>query len=144
MRCRKWLLVAVVLGSFAVGSCVQTDKGTQLRPDVAAGLDRAAGTTETLAPLLPLVSAFWPPAAAIGGILAGLIGMWKKLKPQVTEAQDEAYLNYTVVAALVESIEKWKEGRPDDWAYLKTKLEKAIGPKAEAVIRALRNLPPKE
>lgn len=134
---KKLILLTCCLLAFALPGCESTDEGTQLKPAVAKTFDKVADVTEDALPVLGGVSLFWPPASAIAGIVGGLLVMWRKLKPQVTTARDEAEFYGSLTKALVVSIEMWRKERPDEWEYLGDKLSEVIGTKADAVIRAL-------
>jgi hypothetical protein len=103
---------------------------------VQKGLDVAAGTATG-------VSAVWPPAAIIGVILTGLAGVWRKTNPVLAAATSEQQKYYDVSASVVAAIEAFKDAAPTEYEKLKAELVKAVGPNAENVIRAIRNLPPK-
>ncbi len=138
---KKLMLTICCVMAFALAGCESTPEGTQLKPDVVETLDKAAVVTESAIPALVGISPLWPPATAVVSVLSGLLIMWRKLKPQVTTAKNEAKFYAGITKALVVSIEEWKKERPGDWEYLERKLLTAIGTKAEAVIRVLRNLP---
>lgn len=147
MKKLKWLLLCVVC-VFVVGCAKSIDPNTgeelsRLDPNYAVLFDKIAVIlTEAGAASGPL-SVFWPIAGLIGGIAGGLAGMWKKLKPKVLQAQDEAELYRKTTESIVVAIEDYKEANPVEWVKLEAKLRKLIGPRAEAVIRELRNLPEK-
>ena len=135
----KLILTICLLAVLALPGCESTDEGTQLRPDVAETLDNAAVVAEASTPALMAVSVLWPPATAVVSVLSGLLIMWRKLKPQVTKAKDEAEFYGDITEAIVDSIEEWKKVRPDDWEYLEAELVKVIGPKAYTVIGAIKS-----
>lgn len=110
-------------------------------------LDVAANMGITAAGIAGAVSVWWPPAAAIAGIIAGLIGMWAKMKPSLTLAQTKAQAAYNATQVLVGGIELLKEKAPEQWdKILKPELVQRfeeVGAIVENIVRAMRNLPEK-
>ena len=153
---RKFLkvFVLVVLSTAMLAvmyGCIQhTDPTTGIKtwvldPNVVGTVDTAANAAEQVAPTLIALSVLWPPLAAVGGIILGVVGMWKKLKPQVAKEQSKAEIAYTATSVLVNVIEDLKSNK-ELWALLKPKLQERfgeLGTSIENVIRAIRGLPPK-
>jgi hypothetical protein len=149
--CLKSLLWVTILTGLilAMYGCITTtdpatgQKVTVIDPDWSNWLTGAANAAEGAKPVLIALSAIWPPLALAVGIITGLVAAWKNLKPKVTQAQSQANQFYNLLGALVIGIESFKKENPADWTKLETKFLALIGPKAEAVIRILRGLPPK-
>lgn len=149
MRKTKILLLAVVMLAMFVGGCQKagTDPNTG---EVVYVMDsnalKMAETGEQIGEIIikvaPFLSVYWPPAMLITGILGGVLGAWKKLKPQVTAANTKAQLYYDTTGAVVSGIERFKIENPEEWLKLEEKIKKMVGPEAENVIRALRGLAP--
>ena len=87
-----------------------------------------------LAPLFPMII----PALTL---ITGGFGIWLKMKPQITKAQNRATLLHTGVSSLVMAVEELKKISPDGWEKLKTEIK--VGPEIENIIRAIRGLPAK-
>jgi len=144
----KWFVICLVL--LFVAGCVESidpvtgEKLVQLDPNTVVFIDKLAEGARVAEIGGGALSVFWPLAGLVAGIAGGLVSMWRRLKPQVAEARKETELYYNTAGAIVAAIEQFKTDYPDDWGKLETQLEKLIGEKAEAVIRALRNLPIKE
>jgi len=146
----KWIVIVMIMMIvlFVAGCVESTNPATgaklyQLDPNTAAFLDKVAEGANVAEIGGNALSVFWPIAGLIAGIAGGLVGMWRRLKPQITKAQEEADLYYNTAAGVVASIEKFKAEYPEDWEKLEVELTKLIGERAEAVIRALRGLPKK-
>ncbi len=143
------IMAGVIVATLFVAGCIDTvdpvtgEQLIRVEPNTAKLLDNIAYVAEAAQPTGGALAVFWPVAGLITGIAGGLAGMWKKLKPKVVEAQKEADLYYATTASVVEAIEEFKKAYPDDWDNLEIRLEKAIGRKTEAVIRALRGMPEK-
>ena len=114
-----------------------------IKPEVIETIDEAASTVATVGEISSAASVWYPPLAAIGGLLAGLGGAWAKIRPKLIEAQDEAELGLIAGEATAETIEKFKEQYPDEWKKLEELFSKYHGPTVEAFYRELRGLPPK-
>ena len=143
-RLRKWIAVLFL--------CVVLFVGCQITPDSAGekqyqlDLKKAAQFeeySEVTLSVLAVLGSIFPYLLPVVGIGVGALGAWRKVKPKLIEARSEANLFYDTTDALVAGIESFKKTNPDDWQKLEEPLVKAIGPKAENAIRALRGLPPK-
>lgn len=129
-----------------VAGCVREQQSdgttvTHIDPNAVAPIEVAAEIGISIAAALGIV---WPLSIPIGGILAALLAAWRKNRHKFVKSQSEAELYHNTTEAIVEAVEGWKNANETTWAKLKARLEKAIGPKAENVIRALRDLPPIE
>jgi hypothetical protein len=89
------------------------------------------------------LSVVWPVGTLIAGIFGATLAAWRKYKPLLTIAQTKADQAYNATSAVVTAIEKYKTDNPANWAALQAELEKAVGPTAENIIRAIRGLPAK-
>ena len=142
-------LSIVILLVVAAGCVKQTlpSGETVMRLDPNSPVVGAAeSAAEAGSALLPLLG---PGGALAGGILAGALAQWRRMKPALSQSRTEAEHYHAATAATVEAIEAFKSERPEEWAQLKTLLEAQIArqgldPKSvENVIRALRGLPAK-
>lgn len=108
--------------------------------------EQIAGAIKTGEAVARGVSIFWPPAALISGIL-GTAGLaLKKYKPKIAKAETQRDQFYAVAETFVYAVEQLKKDFPEDWQkHLEPILKKNIDPNGniDAVIRALRGLPPK-
>lgn len=121
----------------------------QLDPNAVAQIEKDA---DAGVGILTILSTIWPEifvpitTAALAGI-----AVWKKLKPQIVEAQSEAEIYHTATLCTVTGIEEFKKAYPDQWKNLEAKLieirDRLVSPaeqlKIENIILALRGLPPK-
>ena len=87
---------------------------------------------------------------AVGGLLTGVVGLWKGLKPKIVEAQkkaDEAerkeLLAQAAAQTMANGIESLKTQSPASWEKLKPIYVDMMktAPSIEAFIRELRGLP---
>ena len=142
---KKWILTFVVL--LALSGCrVSKDPVTgeelySVDPNTAAKVETGA---EAAIGIGTVASTFYPVLLPIVTLLSGALVAWRKMKPKLTEAQSEAEMHHSATRAVVGVLEKFKDDNPDEWAKLEERFVKAIGPKTENIIRALRGLPPKE
>ena len=135
MRLIALFVVCVLAG------CATTPSGqTILDPQAAETIDAVAAFAEPLGVSLGIL---FPPIAAIGGILAGVAGAWRKLKPRLEEAEDMAEMATVAGEATSVALEDFKVKHPEEWADLSALLRDNHGPEVENFYRALRSLPPK-
>lgn len=145
----KVSLVVVVL--LAIAGCVTTTNPATGEKNVALDPNSAIVTigeaaAEGVAAVAPFLG---PTGILIGGIAAGALGAWRKIKPSLTAAKTEAEQYHAAAAATVTGLEAFKESNPEAWAAIGTKIQEqltkqGIDPKVvENVIRGLRGLPPK-
>jgi len=141
-----WMAVVIVL-CLGVAGCIKSEGPGgetyyRVDPNIAAEVERdvAVGIT-----ILQALSIIWPELLPAGLLIAtgGGLAVWKKLKPQLTEAQTRQALYYATTEGVVGAIEQFKETNPTEWKKLKKQLDDLVGPEAENVIRALRGLPAK-
>lgn len=138
----KKYIVAIVLALLVAGCVTSTDPETgktiyQFDPNTYGPIEPIVQTGITigqlLAPLFPVII----PALTL---VIGGFGLWLKIKPQVTKAQDRATLMHTGISSLVIAVEELKEVSPESWAKLKDMIK--VGPEINNIIRAIRGLPP--
>jgi hypothetical protein len=144
--CRKLIFIMAVLVLFV--GCTTSEQGeTVIDPNFVVSaegvVETGAGIAAVLAPLLGPVSGL-----VSGGLLTAL-GLWRKVKPRIMNAETKAEVGYAVSTSLVEAIERLKKESPQDWERLKPLVNKAIAtagmdPKVlDNMIRGIRGLPPK-
>jgi len=139
---RKWILLVVVC--VAVCGCAVTQTGEPIvKPETIQALDTAAAIADPLSITATSLGILWPPAAVIGGILAGMVGAWRKMKPELEVAKTEAKLGTLAGEATATALEAFKKANPDEWGTLSDYLESNHGPTVDNFYRALRGLPPK-
>jgi len=151
MSTKKKFQVSVVLVIFMVlgagcGLVQKTQDGaTVVTPEGVKVLDAAAEIAEPAGQLATSLSLLWPPAAVLGGILAGAAGTWKKMKPEIVSARNNEQLSTAAGKSLVLAIEELKTRSPESWEKLKPLLEDFIrsGGVVENFVRELRGLPDK-
>lgn len=142
MKTRTLLTICILLA--VTGCVVEKDssgaKTVRVDAEKAEQVEKGAEAAISVSEALTVV---WPGFAAVSVGLTGLLAAWRKNKGKLTEAQTETQMYHSVTGSIVDAIEAYKEGFPDDWGYLKEKLAEKIGPKGEAIIRALRKPPEK-
>lgn len=145
------MLWAMAVGLLLVGlvgcmTAVDPNTGQKLvsvDPNAAAMGETVAGAGAAIAPL------FGPIGGGIGGILATLLVVWRKVKPQLVTLKTQAEHYHASTAATVTAIEEFKKADPANWDKLKVLIEgqltkQGLDPKIiENVIRAIRGLPAK-
>lgn len=142
---KKLLFVWLVL--FCAGCQSVTDEqGKKVYiadPNAVARIEAGAEAGVGLAGALSLI---WPALVPVAGIGAGILGTWRKMKPQVMAKTTEAEAYYKGGEVLAAALEDIKTTQPDVWAKVGPVIEKALRPVSiiEDTIRGFRNLPPKE
>ena len=127
----------------AANGCVTTVdpqtgvKTVMMDPDAAATIDGVADVAE---PLVTAAGIIFPGFAALSGLILGLIGMWRKLKPQVVAEREARDMNYIVLSGLVTAIEDYKKEDSEGWANLKAVLGDRATLTAENMIGEIRNI----
>lgn len=139
------LAVAFVLVLMFGCERVQTDDGMVTRLDPNSSVLRLVETGVAVASdVATATSPFLPIMAGVGAVSSTVLGLWlRKIKPQLTRAQSDADMYENVAEATVSAIDELKKTHPDEWAALKEKLRKTVGPETENVIRYVRGLAPK-
>lgn len=93
---------------------------------------------------------FGPIGAAVGSLLLGGLGVWRKMKPELIKQKTKAQHSHAAAAVTVTAMERWKDEHPDQWAALGEKVTSELSKQGvdptivENVIRGLRGKPPKE
>lgn len=147
MKKRKiFWFIAIVCASITVGCVQQMDPVTGeqaavMAPEAVIAIDTAAEAAPGIAAMLAL---FFPALYPVIGVVAGAAGAWGRMRPKVVAAKDEAEIYHAATESLVESIEQYRKEHPELWVHLREKLGGNIGENTEAVIRAMRGLPPKD
>lgn len=140
-----WSLL-VIITSITLG-CVRTLNPDTGQPEMKLSQEAATkidAVTEAAPGVLTLLGAFFPVLLPFAGVAVGVGGTWKRMKPKVTVAQSEARQYHAVSESLVQTIEEYKRDYPEHWEKLRIKVDRNVGANTEAVIRALRGLPPKD
>jgi len=139
---KRWIVLAVLC--VAVCGCAVTQTGKPIiDPEAVEAIDTAVSVVEPLSQTAVSLGLLWPPAAVIGGILAGMAGVWRKMKPALQEAETERDVAELAGEATATAIEEFKKAHPDEWDSLSRFLSDNHGPVVESFYRALRGLPPK-
>lgn len=142
---KKLILITICLAGLMCAGCI---KGISESGEKTYALDPNAGvkveqTIDASLSVATLASTFFPWLLTIIAPAVAIYGTWKRVKPKLVEAQGRADMYYNVTESVVTGIEDYKEANPDERAKLGAILTKFIGPEAENVIRAMRNLPSK-
>lgn len=147
MKKRKiFWFIAIVCASITWGCAQQLNpetgqQVTTIAPEAVVAIDTAAEAAPGIAALLAI---FFPALYPVIGVVAGAAGAWRTMKPKVTAAKTEAGVYHAATESLVSAIEQYKADNPEAWETLRAKLGDNIGDNTEAVIRAIRGLPPKD
>ena len=141
----KLLILMFVVPWLLIGcQRVETPQGTQYRIDVNSPEYRAIEKgAEAAEGVLWALSSIWPvlgiAASAVGSVAVTL----RKMKPKLDDLQQKKDLYYDSTKEIVLAIERFKAENPEEWEKLEEKLIGMIGEETDAVIRALRGLPPR-
>jgi len=150
----KILLVCIIL-CLPMSGCIKSTSPEgvdlyRLDPNSVASVEAGVSLG---AMIFQLLGEIWLPGlSGVAVSLLSILATWRKIKPQLTEAQTEGLLYYTLGSVTVEGIEAWKELNPDDWEKLKAELEKIKDrlldaedrKKIDNLIRGLSGKPPRE
>ena len=119
------------------------EKTYSVDPNVAAKAELTAEAGITLVQALGLI---WPALLPVATAGAGVIATYKKIKPKLTEATNEAETYYKAGEVLSTALEEIKTQQPEIWAKVAPELEKYISAShnIENAIRGFRHLAPKE
>ena len=142
------LSIALLLPLFISGagcSLMQTNPdGTQsVDPAKVEAVDNVIAVVEPVGQTLTALSVVNPALGVIGGLLVGIAGAWKKMKPEIETAKTEADIASSAGVATAQAIEEFKTKFPDEWGKLEAFFTKYHGQTVENFYRALRDLPPK-
>lgn len=143
----KWHIITVAAIFFVAGCSLmelQPDGTYAVDPDTVAKVDAIADVAEPTAGVLTALSLWNPALAGAAGILAGMVGAWRNLKPKLQTVEDNAQLATAAGEATATAIEQFKVKYPDQWASLEELLQKNHGQSVENFYRALRGLQPKK
>lgn len=145
---KVFLVMCIMSFAFFLAGCdlmqTQPDGSVVVDPQKVEKIDQIAAATEA-AGQVSLISSTWLPILGpIGGLLVGAAGAWRKMKPQVEQAQSEAEIATSAGQATATAIEEFKKKFPDEWERLEVMFEKYQGPEIENFYRALRGLPSKK
>ncbi len=142
---KKWLLLVMIVLCLSVGGCVEGDTDGQVRldPNVADQIEGVAegavGILTALSPIFPYLIPF-----AVGG--AGVLGTYKRLKPQLTKAEDDKTNLAWGGELLATMLDDIKENHPTVWVKIGPMIHNATKSSLalENAIREFRHLAPKE
>jgi len=118
-------------------------KTVSLDPNVPAVAEPLVEAAAGLAPL------FGDAGILVGGILVGILGAWRKVKPDLETAKSDAEQSYAAAAAVVEAVEEFKASNPSEWSKLGAMIEARLAKQGmdpeviKNVIRGIRGLPAK-
>lgn len=135
-----WLLL-LIGGCVSGVDPVTGEQTVGVDPNIAAQVEIGA---QAAIGILAILGTLWPVLIPAGTGLAAAIATWMKVKPKLIEAQSEATMYHSATESIVMAIEDFKEKYPEEWGKLKAECSHTIGTNTENVIRALRDLPPKE
>jgi hypothetical protein len=135
---KTWLILLIML--FFCNGCEELKRAASADPNTTLAIEGAA---EAGVGILQALSVLWPGAAAGAAGLGVALKAWRNAKGKLSESETNSEQYYHATESLVAAIGDYKTANPDKWAEMKGKLEGAIGPEAENVIRAIRGLPAK-
>jgi len=149
----RYLVVCVILGLSFIGCVASEDPVTgekkySIDPNAA---ETAEASAEAGLTILKVLSKTWPGLLSAASIIGGGLGVWRKVKPKLTRAQNEAEIYHTLGSVTIDGINEWRRLYPDHWEELKLELDKlkdkALSAedrkKIENLIRGLRGKAPK-
>lgn len=144
---KKWMIALVLciaaFGCKTTKDPVTGEKRYSVDPNDAAVVEAVVEGGAALAPL------FGPIGTAIGGLLLGGLGVWRKVKPDLVKERTKAEHYHATAAATVTALEEFKNASPEEWLRVKKLVEaqllkQGVDPLViENIIRGLRGLPPK-
>lgn len=148
---KKWIMT-ICLAVILLTGCVRGVDPTTGRETVSVDpnvAEKVEGGTQALVSIGTILSVFIPSLTGVVGIIAGVLGAWRKAKPLLTKAQSEANMYHSVASSTVLGIDEFKKLCPKEAEKLLAELEKLkkkmIKPedwlKIENVILALRGKP---
>lgn len=139
---KRWFIWIPITVACLLAGCATTQTGeTVITPEAVEIIDAVAAVAE---PLGVSLAVLFPPAAALGGVLAGMAGAWRRMKPKLEDAESQAELATYAGEATAVALEQFKADNPKEWALLAEFLKKHHGTTVENFYRALRDLPPKD
>ena len=139
---KNWMIWIPITALCMLAGCATTQTGeTIMTPETVEAIDAVAAVAEPLGISLGIL---FPSFAAFGGVLAGIAGAWRKMKPELSQARGQAHLATLAGQATSVAIEEFKKNHPDEWGTLSDFLEKHHGTTTDNFYRALRGLPPKD
>lgn len=140
-----WMVILIISMMAGCSKMYEQDASgqLQLKPEASQAIDAAIATGEAIETVGLAVSAWWPPAALLAGVIGGIAGAAKNLKPKLQTAQNKQELYYKAGESTAAAIEKFKTDFPNEWKHLEEFLKKNHGPEVENVFRGFRGLPPK-
>jgi hypothetical protein len=138
MKLTLLIMLCVLVG------CTTTPTGeTVMSSETVDTIDVIAGVAEPLGATAASLAFLWPPATAIGALIVGAAGAWRKMKPKIVLAENERDIAEAAGEATSYAIDEFKKAHPDAWSELSGYLRDNHGPVVESFYRALRGLPPK-
>ncbi len=136
---RLLIWLAVVLASvLLLLSCEELQRAASADPNTTLAVEGAA---EAGVGILQALAVLWPGAAAGAAGLTVALKAWRNAKKNLATSETNSEQYYHATEGLVSAIGHYRNENPERWKKLKVKLENAIGPEAENVIRAIRGLP---
>lgn len=128
-------LVSLALWMLIVAGCQKAvgPDGVVLDPNAPPLIEPVIETGITLAQLL---GAIWPPLIPIGTLAGGIFAAYKRLKPQIQEAQTAKDKYLAAGETLTGVLEDIKKNEPTVWAQIGPRIEKAT---SSSVVTALEN-----
>ena len=142
MKSNKLLtcLAVLMLSVLVVSGCEELKRAASEDPNTTVAIEGAA---EAGVGILQALAVLWPGAAAGAAGLGVALKAWRNAKKNLAQSETNSEQYYHATESLVQAIGEYRDENPDKWEKLKTTFEATIGPEAENVIRAIRNLPQK-
>ena len=143
---RKLVLVMVLLGLMgcAITPTGPADGVGPPDPNVVKTVLPVEAVAEAGVGVLGVLSLLWPGLLPIATAAGGILGTYKKLRPQIVAETDKADAYYKAGELLTKALEDIKTTQPSTWAIVGPAIQKTLAPvsKAEEVIRGFRHLEP--
>lgn len=140
-----WVLMILGLAGCAITPARTGDQTGPPDPNVVNKLVPVEAVAEAGVGVLGVLSMLWPGLLPVATAAGGILGTYKKLRPQVVAKTNEADSYYKAGELLTEALEDIKTNQPETWKVVGPAITKALAPvsKAENVIRGFRGLEPK-
>ena len=132
-------LTVILILLFMSGCAIElAPEGTRLTPVGLKPLDGGIQLVEDLGSTAASLGLIWPPAAGIGGVLLGIAGAVRKMKPKLKDAESEVKSTRVAINDLIKAVEVLKDEGGDAWQILKPILSKNTTKETKALVSKVK------